>query len=348
MNELMSLQDLGDTLDQELRGPSPQLRDRVLTDIGRPPGRAMPRRPRPGFGRRLVITGSLAVALAAALFTASTLRLWGTSPAASAQAAEILRRAAVAAQQQPTLAAGPAQFVYVESLESAAAMTGDASGRITSVHVDTSLYEEWNSASGTRNGLQRMQPRSPSSPGRPAGSWQTTALPGCRNGRPNPAAGAAMALPAGRCVPQPAYQAGLPRSARAMSAYLYRNSHGQNPPAVQAFITAGDLIRGSYVRPAALAALFAAVAQIPGVSVAHHALNAAGQRGVAVQQTYRGISAQLIFNPRTYAFIGERQVAIGASSGLRVGTVLDSTAILRVAVVNQAGEFPRPGGSGTG
>ncbi len=109
---------------------------------------------------------------------------------------------------------------------------------------------------------------------------------------------------------------------------------------MQAFITAGDLIRESCVRPAALAALFAAVAQIPGVSVADHAANAAGQQGVAVQQTYQGISEQLIFNPRTYAFIGERQVAVSASSGLSVGTVLDTTAILRLAVVDQAGQLP--------
>lgn len=55
-------------------------------------------------------------------------------------------------------------------------------------------------------------------------------------------------MPNGRCMAQSADQNGLPSSARAMLAYLYRNSHGQNPAAVQAFITAGDLIRESYVR----------------------------------------------------------------------------------------------------
>jgi len=72
------------------------------------------------------------------------------------------------------------------------------------------------------------------------------------------------------------------------------------------------------------------------------AVNAAGQRGIAVQQRFRGISQQLIFNPRTYAFIGERQVAVSAASGLRAGTILDSTAILRLAVVDRAGQLPRP------
>jgi hypothetical protein len=338
MNELTSLRDLGKALDQELRGPSPGLRHRVLTDIGGRPGRPRLGLPRLGPGWRLVVTGGLAVALAGALLLASTLRLWGASPGASAQAADILRLAAAEAGHQPALTAGPSQFIYVKSLESAAAMTGDGSGRVTSVHIDTNLYEDWNSASGTRNGLQRKQPRSPSRPSRPAGAWQTTVLPGCRDGRPNPVAGAALA--SGGCVPQPAYLADLPATAQAMLAYLYQNSHGENPPAVQAFITAGDLIRDSYVRPAALAALFAAAAQIPGVSVASHAVNAVGQQGVAVQQTYHGISEQLIFDPRTYAFIGERQVAVSGSSGLSVGTVLDSTAILRLGVVDQAGQLP--------
>lgn len=102
----------------------------------------------------------------------------------------------------------------------------------------------------------------------------------------------------------------------------------------------GVLIRQSYLRPAALAALFNAVTEIPGVSVADHAVNAVGQQGVAVQQVYRGISQQLIFNPRTYAFIGEREVAVNASSGLKAGTVLDSTAILGLAVADHAGQLP--------
>jgi hypothetical protein len=338
MNELTSLRDLGEALDQELRGPSPQLRNTVITNFSGRRGRARQGLPRIGAAWRLAVTGGLAVALAGALLLASTLRLWGASPAASAQAADILRLAAVAAEHQPALIASPSQFIYIKSVGSSAAMTGDSSGRITSVHMITELRETWQSAAGTRNGLLREQPRSPASMSRPAGAWQTTVLPGCRDGRPNPVAGAALSN--GRCVPQPAYLAALPTTAPAMLAYLYKNSHGQNPPAVQAFITAGDLIRESYVAPAALAAPFAAAAQIPGVSVAEHAVNAAGQHGVAVQQTYNGISEQLIFNPRTHAFIGERQVAVSASSGLRVGTVLDSTAILRLAVVDQAGQLP--------
>ncbi len=209
MNELASLRDLGEALDQELRGPSPRLRHKVITGIGRQPGRAtqgLPRRHGPGW--RLVVTGGLAVALAGALLIASTFRLWGASPAASAQAASILRRAAFAAGHQPALAARPSQFIFIESVESAAAMTGNGNGRITSVHMSTDLREIWLSAAGTRNGLLREQPRSAANPSRPTGPWQTTVLPGCRDGRPTPVAGAAV--PDSPCVPQPAYRQDSP------------------------------------------------------------------------------------------------------------------------------------------
>jgi hypothetical protein len=212
------------------------------------PGHAGAARHRLGW--RLAVTGSLAVALAG----------------------------------QATLTPGPSEFIYIKSVESAAAMTGDSSGRITSVRINRALCENWLSAGGGRNGLQRE--RTLSTRGRPTGPWRSIVLQGCRHGRPNPAAGAAKTT--SPCVPQRADAVGLPTTAQAMLAYLYLRSHGQNPPPVEAFITAGDLIRQSYVHPAALGALFAAVAQIPGVSVADHALNAVGQDGVAVQQTFRG------------------------------------------------------------
>jgi len=163
-----------------------------------------------------------------------------------------------------------------------------------------------------------------------AGPWQKTVEPPCSD---TTGSGAV-------CQPQPGYPAGLPTSPGAMLTYLYRNSHGQNPPAVQAFITACDLISVSYLRPAALAALFGALEKLPGVSVADHAVNAAGQPGVAVQQTFHGMSYQLIFNPRTYAFFGGREMSVSASAGLKVSTILFSYAILKLAVVNHAGQLP--------
>jgi hypothetical protein len=325
MSELTSLRDLGEALDQELRGPSPQLRHTVLTGISAQQGRALRAQSRSRLGWRLGVTSGLAIALAGVLIAVPAIRLWGTSPGASAQAADILSRAADAARHQPALTPGPSQFIYIKLIARSAAI-GDGNH----ITMQAELHENWLSADGTRTSLVRQQPRSPANLARSAGPRQKTVEPPC-----GATSGAGTA-----CLPQPAYRPGLPTSAGAMLAYLHRTSAGQNPPPVQAFITAGDLIPVSYLRPPALAALFEALEKLPGVSVVHHAVNAAGQQGVAIQQIYHGISYQLIFNPRTYAFIGSRQVSVSASSGLRAGTILFSYAILRLAVVNHPGQFP--------
>ncbi|MGH3405219.1 MAG: hypothetical protein ACRDRJ_22350, partial [Streptosporangiaceae bacterium] len=215
----------------------------------------------------------------------------------------ILARAAAAAARPPDLTPRPSQYVFIRSLETAAAFNGSS--------PDFRLHSELDQA-------------------QPAVSGASPA--------PSPTLRALTPAP-GSCAPEVAYPV-LPTSPGAMLSYLYRTREGDNPPAVESYIHAGDLLRQDYLRPAELAALFRALERIPGVSVAGHAVNLIWQRGIAVQQTYHGISDQLIFNPRTYAVIGERQVVVSASSGLRVGAVLDATAVLKIAVVDHVGQRP--------
>jgi hypothetical protein len=319
MNDLTELQAFGRDLDQVISGPSPELRHRVLREFAEPPGRARQRTPRFRFGWRVAITGGLAAVLAAALLIGPARSWWGGPPAVPARAAQILELAAGAARHQPTLTVRPSQFVFIRQLEAYAAISVSPSGR-NNVTPHTAQSELWLSASGARKGVERTQPRSSPLPGHPTGPWQTSTLGVDRR--------------------DPAYLPGLPTSTEAMRRYLYRNSAGQNPPDQQAFITAGDLIRERYLRPAALAAVFEAVARIPGVVIVHGAVTVDGTRGIAVQRIFGGNSYQLIFDLRTYAFIGERQVVVRGLPGIKVGTVMDFTAVLRVAIVDHAGQQP--------
>lgn len=332
MNDLTTIRDLGAALDPQLRGPSPQLRHRVLTEFSAGPRRATPGLLRRNFARRPLLAASVTVALAAALLIAPVLRLLGPAPGASARAAGILRLAALAAQRQPALTIRPSQFIFVKSVESSVVTTMTRSGRLADARMYTQLRESWLSASGRRNGLVREQPKTAPWPGRPTGPWHSFTLPGCRGHVP--------ALAPSRCPPYPGYLRNLPTSAAAMLAYLYRQSHGVKPRSLYAFVAASDLIRDSYARPAVMAALFEAVARIPGVSVVSGAVTMVGRHGIAVQITFAGYSHQLIFDRRSYAFIGDRDVAVSAASGLKAGTVTDSTAILRLAVVDRAGQLP--------
>jgi hypothetical protein len=381
MNDLTSLRELGETIDTELRGPTPALRRRVVADLGRPPRRVPGRawaRPRllPGWrlavsGLRLAAAGVVAVALVAGLLVVSTLRLLGAPPGATAQAATILDRAAAAAARQPALHPRPSQYIFISGL----GIGSDFSDtRFTGLTAD--LHQAWFSVSGTRNGLVRDQPRSPANLHRAIGPWQSSVIPGCRPGRPDsgvsrapasgqpvsarpqPVASTASPQPApsswqiltpgsktlapahsGPCRPKAADPV-LPTSPDAMLNYLYRTREGNNPPAVEAFIHAGDLISQSYLRPAELVALFGALKRLPGISVVPHAVSLIGQRGIAVQQVYHGESDQLIFNARSYAFIGNREVSVSPTSGVPVGGVLGANAVLRIAVVDRAGQLP--------
>lgn len=382
MNDLTILRELGETIDTELRGPTLALRYRVVADLSRPPRRAPGwawTRPRllPGWrlgvaGLRLAVTGFVAVALAVALLAVSTLRLMGAPPGATAQAATILDRAAAAAARQPALHPRPSQYIFISGLGIGSSFNDN---RFTGWTAD--LHQAWFSASGTRNGLVRDQPRSPVDLHRVIGPWESSVISGCRKGHPDsgarqtqasgqpvsarPRSVASTASPqptaSGRktvpvplgwpvptlgqlpCRPEAADPV-LPTSPGAMLSYLYRTREGNNPPAIEAFIRAGDLISQSYLRPAELVALFGALKRLPGVSVVPHAVSLIGQRGIAVQQVYQGESDQLIFNARSYAVIGNREVSVSPTSGLPVGGLLSANAVLRIAVVNRIGQLP--------
>jgi hypothetical protein len=340
MQDLAELRALGRELDAGVPEPSAALRRRVLAGFHASPGRGRPadaRLRRNRTARRLAIGAGLVSALTAAILASPVTGVWGPGPGASADAVRVLDRAALVALRGPALAPRPSRFVFVESLTASATFTQRRPGHAAKVTIQPELREIWLSVNGTRDGLLREQPRTGTAPGHPTGPWQYTTLPGC-HGRHHPRpTGAAWA---NGCNPTPGAPRDLPTTTTGMLRYLYQHRAGQNPPDQQAFITAGDLIRESYIPPAALAAVFRATAHIPGVTVARGAVTADGKRGIAVQRIFNGISQQLIFDPASYAFIGEREEVISATGGLRPGTIMDSTAVLRVAIVDRAGQLP--------
>lgn len=340
MNDLMQLQDFGRHLDRDLAQPTPALRHQVVSSFGPETRRTRSSR-RPGVGRRhRVAVPAAALATSAAAVAAMTaLGFLGGAPAADAQAARILNRAASAALQHPAPDIRPSDFVFKRGLEVAAVITMRYH-RAPLVSERSVLREQWLSASGRREGL--MRERRFSIPlGRPTGPWRSTALQACVHGKLVPPDGGWQVAGGGSkdgCRPTPAVLLKLPTTESAMLRYLYDHLAGQNPPDQQAFITAGDLIRDNYIRPASLAAIFRAVAHIPGVIIVHGAVSADGWRGIAVQRIYNGESNQLIFNPNTFAVIGERDVVVGPGTGLKVGTVLDLTTILDMKIVRTLGQ----------
>jgi hypothetical protein len=298
-------------------------------------------------------TTGLATGVAAALVIGPTARVAGTPPPAQANAATILLRASKVALTQPALKPRPDQYVYLESTARQGRLPGQPGG--------TNHRRVWLSADGRHAGLLLNY----GTAGEQKRTWLCDDLPDAgkykflgKDGRPR----VDLANPPRGCRSTAASRNDLPTDAAAMRTWLYRNTKGGNPPDVQAFVTVGDTIRESYVPPAALSAMFAAAAKLPGVTVTKGAVDSAGRKGTAIGQTWHGIRQELIFDARTYRLLGERQVVDYDNSfrpkggkhpdtgpwtpdpkmrqTMKEGTVLYSTATLRIAVADAAGQVP--------
>ncbi|MGY0236827.1 CU044_5270 family protein [Longispora urticae] len=339
MNEQDMLQDLGDLLDPPSHTPPPRLRERVLRATAQP----APRRRgwwgaraqalgdalsglRPGFGPRrfgwrFALVGGLAAVIAAGMFVVQTSTVGGLPPVANAEAGVVLHGAADSARQDPELTARPDQYVYVESVT-----WYPKEGEPGQTTVRT-----WLSVDGTRDGLV-----SSGLPDRTGAAEHP--LPGCRDGRAAEwEQGGALSTDRTRpCTPEPGYLAEVPVDPVRARAKLYQDTEGDDRDQ-QAFAAVGALLTGGYVAPAARAALFTAVATIPGVQVVRDVADAAGRLGVAVARTDRGTRYELLFDPATYALRGWQQRPVDGTMDMRM---LRPVAFVRVAVVDRAGQLP--------
>ena len=143
------------------------------------------------------------------------------------------------------------------------------------------------------------------------------------------------------CPLPPAYVTNLPRTVKAMKRYLLGSyAHGKgSPPAADAIGT----VTGFYqflVPHRASALMFRALSQIKGIRVIDHATTLAGDKGIAVAayDPSRGTLDELIFDPKTYLYIGDSQIALNSTYMPR-GTV-NGNAVLQIAVVDKAGQLP--------
>ncbi|HTJ37275.1 MAG TPA: CU044_5270 family protein [Dactylosporangium sp.] len=314
MNDLQAMQQFGEALDPAGQEPPARLRHRVLRSAAQPARRR--RVP------RLALAGGLAAVITAGVLAAQVVGIGGHKPAASAAASEILHSAAEEARHQPAIAVRPDQFVYVESIATNASFGSPGSKPTHEKEHRTA----WLSADGEHDGLVRSNDHS-------------LPLPGCINGKEVQTKGGQSVST--DCTPVPGYVANLPTDSKAMLDYLYDHRSGGNPRDQQAFTTAADLIREAYISPASLAAVFDAVARIPGVDVVGDVTDEAGRHGVAVAITeVQGMRTELIFDKASHAFLGTRAVMVRDQDGMHKGDIFESSAVLKVAIVDRAGQTP--------
>jgi hypothetical protein len=273
---------------------APGTRQAEALSRGRPTavtGTGAPRR-----RRGLILSGVAVVGLAAAItgvVALGGLESVGVAPA-KASAAEILHQAADAARALPSTPPRPDQFVYTKT------QLGDGSVR-----------EAWLSADGTRDGLIKQQ----------GGS---TPLPGCVDGQAAVVKGVEP-IPGvfEPCTPSPAYTPDLPTDVAGMRQYL-TDLPGGNDKVNSLGKNIHWVVAENYVNPAALAALFDAVAGMDGLTVVQDARDGADRPGVGVRWTHGGHAITMVFDEETHVFLG----------------MSEWEAVVRQAVVDTAGQQP--------
>jgi hypothetical protein len=131
----------------------------------------------------------------------------------------------------------------------------------------------------------------------------------------------------------------LPTDPERMRDWLYTVGYGGDRRTdEEAWSYLVELLGESYLPAAQRAALFQAAGGIGGVTAVENAEDAAGRTGIAVGRVGPdGVRQDLIFDPRTYEFLGERGVVVDAEQAKApAGSLVSSTARLKVSVADSA------------
>ena len=126
-----------------------------------------------------------------------------------------------------------------------------------------------------------------------------------------------------------AAQAELPRDPQRLLDFAYQATAGQgNTKNGEAFVYFADRLRVGITDPELLSAVYRAIALIPGIVIADPAVDLDGRTGVSFTIPADGvIRREVILDPDTGEFIGERQTLLEPSAGMPAGTPLQASVV---------------------
>ncbi|MFZ0158533.1 MAG: CU044_5270 family protein [Kineosporiaceae bacterium] len=337
MNDLDLLHEYGQRLGSITPESRERIRARVLEQIRSEETAGRRSRVRPGLPKLLWVMPIGGAVVAAGLvvsgvvpprsdrpMTPSTSMGQGAQeggPVVALDARQILLAAAETARSEAKSekAPDPNAFVYIRL-----ARVGkiDEPSRNTVDSFETS-YEAWRSVNGRRDGAFSM------------GSTSAGGFLQLMKGCPAPAG----PKPHGdskdhstTCDTFPGYVSDVPSDPKGALAYLHKDERlGREVGDDMAFQNA-EMLLMNYLLPAeSRAAIFEALAMIPGVSRPSGVVTIAGHKGVVVGMTLSRISdpsnepdarKELIFDSTTHRLLGARVVLLEAGHGLNAGSVL--------------------------
>lgn len=142
--------------------------------------------------------------------------------------------------------------------------------------------------------------------------------------------------------------AALPRDPYRLLNHIYRVTLGMGPgPDTEALVFMADLLRSGVVPADLRAAMYEAAAMIPGVTFTEDRATLDGRTGIAIGRDEEswGVRMEIIIDPATGEFIGERSVALRDHDdiGIAAGGILSWSAVT-TTVVDSAPEGGTPHG----
>jgi hypothetical protein len=284
----------------------------------------------PRMGVRLAAVGVLAAAIAAGVTVVQTSGgtdehsrprsvLPGVPAGPVANASELLERAAVAAEGRPFTPPRPDQWIYTEFRgRSGPTPNGPLYKDPSKVRVTRSWQRaDGKQAANLRHGkieILGMMPTTPPS------DYPTLAA--------------------------------LPTDPQALLQRVYKDMGGLGETAEGRYATAytmlGAVLRDQVLPPKVIATIYRAIKLIPGVTLAK-GVDAAGRPALAVGRVAEGwLSQQLMLDPKTYSYLGERSIAIknhtsrgdDGSVTSKKGDLLNLSARMQAAIVDKPGQRP--------
>lgn len=288
-------------------------------------------------GRRWVypLAGAAAVAaMVATGFIASP-----SKPGVSAAAAELTAAASRVAASDPVIPAG--KYKYVETHGWAMVQT-DLGGRGTLAYLQEDRSEQWLSADpaaecmsrSADGGRQLVVGTAKDLAAEPAADTKPVIrrVP-CRDYHREPAEG-------GWGAPTPEWMAGLPRDPEQLYERLRRDAPVNDRGDTELLVYAADALRTGLLPADLRAALYLALAKIPGLTITDRAANLDGRIGIAYGSSDGETRHDVIIDSGTGQFIGERQVSLTAKPKVGpAGQVLTSSSV-RTGVADRIGVTP--------
>jgi hypothetical protein len=123
---------------------------------------------------------------------------------------------------------------------------------------------------------------------------------------------------------------------RRLYAAFHRRSYAAGGSAHEVFVEIGDQLRNRPTPAPQRAALYRALALVPGIKLVGAITDSIGRHGEAVAYTDHGVEDELIFDPKTATMLEERTIAAARNPlQLTAGTIISSTTYIQRAVTNK-------------